>query len=122
MTKRATIDFSAFLDKDGNEFIKEVTVVDIDSKCEQHWIFKCPTDSWDGWTGPVTKYKYNTWLSRHFHGLDYQYGFSEYESQLSALESVCSEMQLLFAADSAKARSLEKLFRAKRVVFSLGSL
>lgn len=118
MIEKAVIDFSAFIGKDKEVVIKELTVMDVASKNVFHWLFKPPKDASNGssWCHD----RRNCWLSAHYHGLDFYSGFNEYESMFSLLSTICMEVKLLFAADTQKAKVLENLFGSpRRLVFSL---
>lgn len=126
MLRRAVIDFTAFVDKERKVIIKELSVIDVDSKCIQHWILKPPKI---GTSVPYNKTSksscfthYNRWLIEHFHGLDYHFGHTEYESLWILLNCICSEFKLLFNLDLEKARVIEQIFDAKRAVLSLEAL
>lgn len=126
MLRRAVIDFTGFVNKEKKVIIKELSVIDVDSKCIQHWILKPPKISTNvpyNETSEASGFThYNRWLSEHFHGLDYHYGHTEYESLWILLNYICSEFKLLFAADLEKARVIEQIFDAKRAVLSLEAL
>lgn len=122
MSRKAVIDFSAFVSITNDVIIKELTVVDIESGSAQHWIFKPPKDTPNYWSGSCAIDRHNGWLSKHYHGIEFYAGFTQYEEMLSALNNVCSDMQTLYAPDLEKARVLERLFNARRLVFSLEAL
>lgn len=113
------IDFTAFRSSKGDHdvVIKELSIVDIESKCAQHWIFSPPTHS-----QPWTSKPQDLWLSRHHHGIEFYTGFANYDSLIPALNFHSSKAQLLFAQTREKAKILEKIFNARRLVFDLESL
>lgn len=132
MIGRAVIDFSAFIGEDKKIIIKELSVIDLDSRCTQHWIFKPPKETSSasstgiqhdcgGWHGGEFA-GHNRWLSKHYHGIGFGAGSADYASLSSALGDVCCNVQLLYAASSEKAKVLETLLDNRRVVFSLESL
>lgn len=124
---KVLIDFSAFgasPTTGANKpryIIKELTVVDIDTGCHQHWIFKPPKGA-TFWTKHYLVDLHNQWLCERYHGLDFYLGLTEYESLDAALDYHCKGANLLFAPNRAKANILEDLFNTKRVVFDLQAL
>jgi hypothetical protein len=123
MVRKGVIDFSAFIDKDRQVIVKELSVIDIDSKCTQHWIFLPPQDKQQSmlstWDNNGFEY-HNNWMSTHFHGLYYTNGFTPYENLQSVLTNICRSIHVLFAASTEKARVLEEeIFNFERAVISL---
>lgn len=122
MVKTGIIDFTAFLGKDNEVIIKELSIIDIASKCTQHWIFQPPQDQQQlmqsSWNNKTFDY-HNNWMSTHYHGLYYTNGSSNYENLQSALINTCRNIQILFAPTVEKAKVLEDIFRDERVVIGL---
>jgi hypothetical protein len=132
MIRKAVIDFSAFFGSDRkNIIIKELSVLDLETNCVQHWIFKPPRDTigyvvgiqhdCGSWYSRELE-GHNQWLSKHYHGIAYEVGSSEYSSLPSALRDICCKVQLLYTASNEKAKVLEQILEHQRVVFSLESL
>lgn len=122
MVRQGIIDFTAFLDKDGQVIIKELSVIDVDSKCTQHWIFKPPTDQQQSMIFGANNRSFdyhNRWMSTHYHGLYYSNGTTLYESLPSSLDHTCHDIRILFAPTTEKAQILERLFNKQRAVISL---
>lgn len=122
--RKVVIDFNALVGKDSVTkkkyvLIKELSIVDVDTKCASHWIFEKPKDSPFTYSGDCIGDRTNSWLATHFHGLDYTTGFTSYESLMQVLNFHCDGARFLFAPDLEKAKVLEKLFARKRLVFSL---
>ena len=122
MVRRGIIDFSAFLSKDYNVIIKELSVCDIDSLSTQHWMFKPPQNQPHSiqceYTDRTPEYR-NQWMTTHYHGLYYTNGDTHYESLASILSKTCHDIQVLFAPTTEKAKVLEEIFNYERVVVSL---
>lgn len=113
---KAVIDFSAFFNGDKKVIIKELSIMDVDSKCVQHWVLKSPKGRMDL---PYSQVCRNAWLTRHYHGLEMNAGVMEYESLASALDYICDRFQFIFAATTEKARILEDTILGRRSVISL---
>lgn len=131
MATKAVIDFSAFIGENKKIIVKELSIIDLDSNCVQHWIFKPPKETTGSFTGIQHDCGgwhsgefsgHNRWLSKHYHGIGFGAGSSDYNSLSSALGDICCGMKLLYTASCEKARVLEKLLDNGRVVFSLESL
>lgn len=125
---RVLVDFSAFAAEcpTGDErlryIVKELTVVDIDSGCHQHWVFKPPKDV-SRWSGINWRLDlHNDWLSHHYIGLDYRSGLAEYDSLTDALNYVSRGATLLFAPNRVKAQILDKVFNSDPAVLDLEAL
>ena len=128
MIQKAVIDFSAFVGDNKKVIIKELSILDLESKCVQHCIFKPPLlqppsqvrlqhDCGDWQQGA-----HNRWLTKHYHGLGFSTGSADYESLTNTLHEICRNIKLLYAASSEKAKVLENILNNSRVVFSLESL
>lgn len=123
MVRKGIIDFTAFLSKNDEVIIKELTVIDIYTKATQHWIFQPPKDQLVQLDCYSSSSDYhNNWMRTHYHGLYYSNGTTSYESLTSALENTCRDIHLLFAPTTEKAKVLEEIFRHERAVISLQSL
>lgn len=119
---KIVIDFSAFVCSVTKDvIIKELSIVEVESKCAQSWIFKPPQEKYTTWPRG-TDFRHNSWLSDHYHGIDFTTGFTSYEFLETALNFHCSEAQMLLVSDEEKARVLERIFQGRRVVFSLEHL
>lgn len=129
MIKQAVIDFSAFVGKNKCAIVKELSIVDVDSLCSQNWIFRSPVtearevehinETNSDWAENA---HYNNWVSRHFHGLDYDWGDVAYEQLFYTLLNACKGIKLLYAPSAEKAKVLEKIMDSRRVVFNLEAL
>lgn len=121
------IDFSAFVDATAAEekkptyIIKELTIVDIDSGCYQHWIYRPPKDSYH-WAGTEPLQRHNQWQIERYHGLEFHVGLADYASLADSLNQHCNAANLLFAPNRVKADILEDLLYRNRTVFDLESL
>ena len=76
------LDFHCFVDVNGNELVKEPTVMDVTAFATRHWIFAPPADT------IVSNHKHartNRWLTEHFHGLVRTDGDTSYEHLVSIL-------------------------------------
>lgn len=125
--RKVVIDFNALVGRDSVTqkkyvMIKELTIVDVDTKCASHTIFEKPKDNPFNYSGEFFGDRTNNWLASHYHGLDYHTGFTSYESLLQVLNYHCDGARFIFAPDVEKAKVLEKLFKRKRIVFSLQML
>lgn len=121
MVRKGVIDFTAFLSNDKQVIIKELTVIDVDSQCTQHWIFQPPQNQQlmlSCWDNKTFEY-HNRWMSTHFHGLYYSNGFTPYDSLPLVLAQICRDIQVLFATTTEKAKALEEIFNFDRAVISL---
>jgi len=117
MNGKLVIDFTAFTARDKSIIVKEVSVIDVESQCVQHFVFKPPKDTgvWDG----LVSRQYQ-WFSMHHHGLDYFDGSIEYSSLGEVVRSVCRDAAFIFAPSQDKAAWLENnVFNKSRVVFNL---
>lgn len=130
MIRKAVIDFSAFVGENKKVIIKELSVLDLDSNCAQHWIFKPPKESGEevpagiqrdcgAWSHAVVLDGHNRWLSKHYHGIGFGAGSADYGSLTSALKDICCSVKILYTASCEKAKVLEQLLDNNRVVFSL---
>jgi|UniRef100_A0A2S2PJR3 hypothetical protein len=70
----AILDVHCILGAGKKYFIKEMTIIDIESSFNQHWIFKHTSLKQDAKSRSV-----NSWLQRLHHGLSLDYGDVEYE-------------------------------------------
>lgn len=122
MLEKAVIDYNAFIDQRGEVIIKELAVVDVTTKDVQHWIFKSPQGRGAFEVNEDRKNPFyrNRWLSRNFHGLDFDDGTTPYEELYSALHSLCRNFSVLYAASDDKCVVLERVL--ERPVFSLKTL
>jgi len=117
MNGRLVIDFTTFTARDKTVIVKEVSVIDVESRCVQHFVFKPPKDTsvWDGQVG-----RQYQWFSMHHHGLDYYDGSSDYSSLGPVVRSICGDAAFIFAPNQEKASWLENnVFDKTRVVFNL---
>lgn len=125
---RVLVDLSAFAaERPTGELryiVKELTVVDIDSGCHQHWVFKSPEDtSCCGTAGINWRLDWhNDWLSNHYIGLDYRTGLAEYDSLNDALDYHCRGARLVFAPNRVKAQILDELLNSDSAVIDLEAL
>lgn len=121
MIRKGVIDFTAFLSKDRQVIIKELSVIDIESKCVQHWIFEPPQDQLQMQCSAnnFTFDYHNKWMSTHFHGLYYMHGSTAYKNLTSVLMQICRDVHVLFATTTEKAKVLEEIFNYDRAVVSL---
>lgn len=122
MLEKAVIDYNAFIDQSGEVVIKELAVVDVNTKDVQHWIFKAPKGReifkvTEDRTNPFYR---NRWLTHNFHGLDFDDGTTSYEDMDLALQDLCRNFPVLYAISNDKCAVLEKLL--DRPVFCLESL
>lgn len=117
ISPKVVVDFSTFSSNANvsEVVIKELTIVDIETKCLQHYIFS-PPDSASNWDTD------RRWLSHHFHGLDFNLGFSNYDSLLQVLNYHTEHAKLIFTPTREKAKILENLFKTRRIVFDLETL
>lgn len=125
MARKGIIDFTAFLTKDHEVVVKELSVIDIDSLSTRHWMFQPPQNQLDlmhsDWTNTSFDY-HNKWMSAHYHGLYYANGTELYETMTSALNGICHNIQVLYAPTTEKAKVLEDIFNHERAVISLEQL
>lgn len=126
-SRKVVVDFSAFVGKDPvtkkkHVCIKELSIVDVATRCVAHWIFEQPKGNEYGFVGNLFAGHPNSWIASHYHGLNYTSGFTSYESLLHILNHHCHDSKFVFAPDLEKAKVLEKLFKRRRVVFSLEML
>lgn len=114
MIEKGLIDFSSFAGKNVKIVIKELTVLDLDSRCTQHRI--SPKDMITlGYAGLQTDYGVlhasaidgdNRWLAKHYHGIGFDAGSVEYESLQSTLREICYDIRLIYSASNEKAKVL----------------
>jgi hypothetical protein len=126
--RKVLIDFSAFVSnsttigkKKAQTLIKELTIIDVTSGCHQHWVLKPPRDE-PHWSTSYAVDRRNNWLSKHYHGLDFEFGFMDYESLVLSLNHLTAQASLIFAPNKEKAKILEEVLNARRVVFDLETL
>lgn len=113
------IDFSTFRNRDGkSEILKEVSIIDITSRCSQHFIFSPPSQFTADW-GTT---HYDKWLSKYYHGLDFYSGFTSYDKLMPVLNYHADSAKFVFAPTLEKAKILEKLFKGRRLVFDLEAM
>ena len=120
MIAKVVVDFSTFQDQNSKScIVKELSLIDVDSLCIQHYIFKSPKDVWDTPTYDSAIVRHNNWLSTHFHGLNYYEGDVKYSDLSRTLDYICDKVQFIFAPTTEKAAALEEMLSGRRVVISL---
>jgi len=115
MGRKVVIDFSAFTTRGKKVIVKELTVIDVESRCVQHMIFKLPRDD-----ASIEETRRHNWMSIHYNGLDFFEGSADYNSMKSTLQYLCMEADFIFAPSHDKASWLEsEIFDKSRVVLNL---
>jgi len=105
MDCKAVVDIQAFLD-DHNEFIvKELTIVDVQTKAMQHWIFKPPYSFRCLQNGSQ---RTNRWLSKYYHKLDWTLGDVSYSQLPIILEYLNRNYCIIFVKGEKKKKLLER--------------
>jgi hypothetical protein len=100
------LDFQCFLNDEGNDVIKELSVMDVTRFVSRHWIFKPPAAN-----NVVTTPQYirtNQWLSEHYHGLRWDEGETPYEDLVFVLTTYTSRYTYVFVKGLQKKQFLIK--------------
>jgi len=119
MGRKLIIDFSAFTARGKKVIVKELTVIDVESQCVQHMVFKPPNDS-ASVTSISSDGRHYNWMSMHYNGLDFYEGSADYSSLNTVMKYLCMDADLIFAPSHEKASWLEsEIFDKTRVVFNL---
>lgn len=113
--KWAIIDFQAFLDSDHKYVVKELCVAPVPVKQEttfQYWTFNTPR--------PFRHYsRENKYLTRHYHGMNFDFGDVPYTLVIPVLEKVVNNYDPLFVKGLEKSIFLSSIL--DRPVYDLNA-
>lgn len=102
--KLALIDFQGFIGKDDSFIIKELAIIDFTSKASQNWIFQPP--KFHAENNKVRKT--NNWLTKYFHGINWEDGEVPYQNANGLISSILNEFNLVFVKGKMKQDFLRK--------------
>ncbi|KAK9510502.1 hypothetical protein O3M35_005275 [Rhynocoris fuscipes] len=107
MSSPVVIDFQAFQDTAWSFIVKELAVVDVKTRASSHWIFAPP--EWGLASSRSRILPSNKWLTKYFHGLHWDDGYTPYHKLKSILAAAVCKSDLILVKGYEKSLFIRSL-------------
>lgn len=116
LKESCVIEFQAFRGNDNKYIVKELVILDVKSGVTNYFLFKPPFPFHNL---NKTSARTNSWLSKYFHHIPWQEGFTEYKELQNIFTQYCNNYKNIFTAGLEKCELLSSYSSSKVNIFNI---